>query len=125
MSDPRMDVVVAGGGVAALELVLGLRELAGDRALMTARETGSMGREGVRITIVTPEARPLAIFGDAASAGVADLLRRAGIAFEGGAAARVERGGWIILDPLDRELRADRVAEVEIALPRNPAVGPR
>ncbi len=36
-------------------------------ALMTARQTWSMGADWLKLVFVTPESRPLAIFGGAAS----------------------------------------------------------
>jgi sulfide:quinone oxidoreductase len=47
-------------------------------ALLTAREARSMGEE-VRILVVTPEARPLAAFGEAVSAAVEATLREHGV----------------------------------------------
>src|SRR3954451_10181612 len=52
-------------------------------ALMTAREVSSMGLDAA-LEIVTPEPEPLALFGSHASDALMDLLRDAGIAFNGG-----------------------------------------
>ena len=52
---------------------------------MTAREAWSMGADWLEFIFVTPEERPLAIFGGAASDAVAELLGRAGIEFVGSA----------------------------------------
>ena len=43
-------------------------------ALMTARQAWSMGMDRVRFTLVTPEERPLAMFGTPASDAVGELL---------------------------------------------------
>ena len=51
-------------------------------ALMTAREARAMGVDP-DLTLVTPESHPLALFGPAGSAAVAELLQRAGVSFAG------------------------------------------
>jgi sulfide:quinone oxidoreductase len=48
-------------------------------ALMTATHVAQRGVDGVRLTLVTPEAQPLELFGDAASRTVRDLLDDRGI----------------------------------------------
>jgi sulfide:quinone oxidoreductase len=48
-------------------------------ALMTANHLGALGGGGSRLTIATPEASPLEMFGAQASAAVSDLLERRGI----------------------------------------------
>jgi sulfide:quinone oxidoreductase len=57
-------------------------------ALMTAHWGGGREQQRLELTVVTPEARPLEMFGIPASAEVAALLARAGISFHGGAAPR-------------------------------------
>jgi sulfide:quinone oxidoreductase len=64
-------------------------------------------------TIVTPEEKPLAIFGQAASDGVAKLLAGKGIRTIAAAYAEIPAQGEIVINPGDRRLRADRV----VALP--------
>lgn len=81
-------------------------------ALMTAARAYDMGVE-LASTIVTPEDRPLAIFGPAASASVAQLLADAGIETIGSAYAEIPSTGEIAIHPGDRRLRVDRA----IALP--------
>ncbi len=90
----EFQVVIAGGGVAALEAALALRELAGDR---------------VATTIVAPNAefryRPLLVhepFKPAVTAGysVAEIAERAG--------ARLLAESFKWLDPTDRVLHTDR-----------------
>ena len=49
-------------------------------ALLTARQVRSMGMAETQITIVTPEARPLALFGPGASTATSEVLDRAGVA---------------------------------------------
>lgn len=90
-------------------------------ALMTAREVQGMGMDDVELTVITPEAVPLALFGDAASQALQEELREAGIAFETATVARVERGHrtTVVLQPSTRRLEVDRV----VALPA--VEGPR
>src|SRR6188472_4197188 len=57
-------------------------------ALMTAGEARAMGQDDVRITVVTPEHAPLSLFGEEASAAVADELRQAGIELRTSVVAR-------------------------------------
>lgn len=58
-------------------------------ALMTARDAWSAGVDGLQLTFVTPEAKPLELFGPEPSAMVADLLAQHGIEFVGSAHAEV------------------------------------
>lgn len=64
-------------------------------ALMTAEEVWGMGMDGVELHLVTPEMRPLDVFGEEASAAVADLLSAARIHLHQGVSASVEGGGRI------------------------------
>jgi sulfide:quinone oxidoreductase len=85
-------------------------------ALLTAASLESRGISGVRLSVVTPEPEPLAIFGEKASAAVAELLERAGVELIGG--TRPER-------VVDGKLKTDLGeidAERVVALPR--LVGP-
>jgi sulfide:quinone oxidoreductase len=82
-------------------------------ALMAQRRALELRLSDVRLTIVTPEQSPLAIFGPAASDGVAKLLAVRGIEVETGASARAVEGGKLLMTPGDRRLE---VAEV-VALP--------
>ena len=88
-------------------------------ALMTAREVWAQGIDDVRLWLVTPEERPLAIFGPQVSAAVGGLLDAAHVEFVGGAYATVRQGG-IQLEPGDRTIEVDRT----VALPalRGPAI---
>ena len=82
-------------------------------ALMTARQAWTMGVDRLEIVFVTPEDRPLAIFGGPASETVAELLDGAAIEFVGSAYTTVERG-HLILDPGGRRIDVNRV----VSLPR-------
>src|SRR3954470_2984758 len=78
-------------------------------ALMTAREVRGMGIDDARLTIVSPESAPLAIFGPRASDAVADLLVQARVGFRGHAYAEVNGGPGIHVLPGGEELRVDRI----------------
>lgn len=88
-------------------------------ALMTAARAYDMNVDP-QVTIVTPEAAPLAIFGETASNAVAELLGKAGIRSIGSAYAEIPDPGQLVINPGDRRLRIDRA----IALPElyGPAV---
>jgi sulfide:quinone oxidoreductase len=60
-------------------------------ALMTARDVWGAGIDDVELTLVSPENRPLDIFGPEASGIVAQLLASEGIRFVGPVAADVEQ----------------------------------
>ncbi len=82
-------------------------------ALMTARQAWSMGADSLEFLFVTPEDRPLAIFGAEASDTLAELLGGAGIDFTGSSYATVEKG-HLVIDPGGRRVDVDRV----VSLPR-------
>jgi sulfide:quinone oxidoreductase len=82
-------------------------------ALMTARQTWSMGADWLKLVFVTPESRPLAIFGGAASDTIAELLDAAAIEFVGSAYTTVERA-HLVVDPGGRRIDVSRV----VSLPR-------
>lgn len=79
-------------------------------ALLTAEDVFSMGLRA-ELHLVTPEDAPLEVFGETASASVAELLATAGITFHGSVEAEVRPDGHVTGDGLD--LAADRV----VALP--------
>ncbi len=81
-------------------------------ALMTAGRAYDMNVE-LEITIVTPEEKPLAIFGDRASQGVAELLAKAKIETITNAYAEIPAQGQITIGPGDRHVHAARI----VALP--------
>ena len=85
-------------------------------ALLTARHgtTRALPRE---LTLVTPEARPLALFGERASAAVAELLAAAEVEFIGASQVEIGRGAVRLL-PSGREIGAERV--VALPLVRGP-----
>lgn len=81
-------------------------------ALMTAGRAYDMN-VALKVTIVTPEERPLAIFGERASEGVSELLAKAGIETITSAYAEIPEQGRIEIGPGDRHLQAARI----VALP--------
>ena len=80
-------------------------------ALMTARQAWSMGMDRVRFTLVTPEDRPLAMFGGSASEAVATLLADHAIDFVGSSYPTVGRG-FVLADPGARRIEADRLVSL-------------
>ena len=92
-------------------------------ALLAAHELP----DGPELTIVTPEPRPLDLFGPVASDALARLLDRAGIGFEGETVAEAVVGG-ALLDPRrapDRRRRGDRARAPAGPADRRPAGGRR
>lgn len=89
-------------------------------AMMTERRIRDQGLE-VECVVVTPEAAPLIIFGEAASEAVAAMLAGRGIEVEAGAYVRQSKEGAFEMLPGGRLLEADAV----IALPsiQGPFVG--
>ncbi len=62
-------------------------------ALMTARELVRSNVDGVQVRLLTPEDRPLALFGGRLSQDIGRLLGRAGVEFIHGSFARSNGGG--------------------------------
>jgi sulfide:quinone oxidoreductase len=88
-------------------------------ALLTVRHAAAAKVE-CDVTLVTPEPRPLALFGERASTAVAEMLAAAGIEFTG--ASHVEPvDGAVRLLPSGRTLAAARL--VALPLVRGPQLG--
>jgi sulfide:quinone oxidoreductase len=87
-------------------------------ALLTAVHLADAGVPDVELALVTPEDRPLKLFGAAASKAVAELLELHGIALHVETTATAVVDGWLRVLP-DGRIEADRV----VALPR--LEGPR
>jgi sulfide:quinone oxidoreductase len=83
-------------------------------ALMARREAERRGLGDLRITVVTPEAAPLILFGPAASDAVVTLLEARGIEVVAGAHAHQRAGGELVLTPGDRPLAASRVVTMPV-----------
>jgi sulfide:quinone oxidoreductase len=84
-------------------------------ALLLARDVRGMGMDDVELTLVTPEDRPLALFGTDASAAVEADLAASGIRVEAGGYAELRAGypTTVVLHPGGRTFDVDRV----LALP--------
>jgi sulfide:quinone oxidoreductase len=82
-------------------------------ALMTAERAAQAGRE-VALAIVTPEPRPLALFGGGASAEVERLLTEHGITLHPSCHVRAVEDGVVRGTPGDVEVHADRVVAVPV-----------
>jgi sulfide:quinone oxidoreductase len=80
-------------------------------ALMTAGQAMSMGHDDVSVTVVTPERQALSLFGDEASAAVADELRAAGVELKTAVVARRDKDG-LVLEPGGEHIPAERVYAV-------------
>ena len=78
-------------------------------ALMTARRAYEMSIDDVEITFVTPEERPLAIFGPGPSDDVGELLEQAGITTHYSVHAEVPRKGVVVVHPGGDEIACDRI----------------
>lgn len=77
-------------------------------ALMTAERVAGSGLDGVAMHFVTPEPRPLGVFGHEASDAVAALLRAANISFRGSVSPEIPRAGRVDLG-IEGELVVDSI----------------
>jgi sulfide:quinone oxidoreductase len=105
----RIVFVVPAGVVWALPIY--------ELALMTAQRAFEMSLGHVELTIVTPEERPLGIFGYEASEDVSRILGEAGIALETSSRAEIPGGGTVILHPHGRVIEADRIVALPVTTP--------
>jgi sulfide:quinone oxidoreductase len=83
-------------------------------ALMTAERAESMDIRNLEVVLVTPESRPLAVFGTAASDVVSTRLARAGIRVYCNSLAKVPSTGRLLIEPQGIELHPSRI----ITMPR-------
>jgi sulfide:quinone oxidoreductase len=90
-----------------------------DLALMTATERALHDRGDVQLSLITPEERPLGLFGRPVSAAVRRLLRERGVALHTSSYGVPSRRGWLDISPRERGLAVDRI----VTVPR--LVGPR
>ena len=86
-------------------------------ALMTAQRAWETSMSDVAITVVTPEERPLGVFGPSASDELARMLDEAGITVETSQRAEVPSTGTVVLHPQNRVLEADRIVALPVAVP--------
>ena len=89
-------------------------------ALLVAHDAWSMCIDDAQLSLVTPEDRPLALFGPQAGAAVGELLAERGIAFVGGVRAEVGRG-TLDLHPGGRQMAAERVFALPVVRGDAPA----
>ena len=80
-------------------------------ALMTAARVAELGLRGVELSIVTPEERPLALFGAAASEAVRALLMDRGVKLLTGCRPAVVYEGHLAVEP-GGSVPADRVVSL-------------
>jgi sulfide:quinone oxidoreductase len=90
-----------------------------DLALMTAADCAAHDRSDVDLSLVTPEAQPLAIFGGSASAAIRGLLAGRGVRLHTSSYGTPGRPGWLDIMPGDHAVPVDRI----VTEPR--LVGPR
>jgi sulfide:quinone oxidoreductase len=83
-------------------------------ALMTAERARAMGMADLEISLITPEAAPLAAFGAAAREPVQKMLEESGVTLYTSATAQVPDSGHIIVQPGAVELSPRSI----VALPR-------
>jgi sulfide:quinone oxidoreductase len=83
-------------------------------ALMTAERAESMDIRGLELVLVTPEPRPLAVFGTAVSEVVTNRLARFGIKVYCNSLARVPAARRLLIEPQGVELKDQRI----ITMPR-------
>jgi sulfide:quinone oxidoreductase len=84
-------------------------------ALMTGREVARSEVKEARLRLVTPEDRPLTLFGDQGSQSVGRLLAAAGIEFIGATRATVQ-GGDVTLGPTGVSVAVDCVVTLPLML---------
>lgn len=90
-----------------------------DLALMTAALCAAEGRSGIELSLITPEEKPLGIFGDRASAAIRHLLEQSGVTLYTASYAEVDQPGWVHISPGYRGIEVDRiVTEPRLAGPR-------
>ena len=83
-------------------------------ALMTAERAESMDIRDLALSLVTPEPRPLAVFGTGVGDVVADRLAKAGIEVYTNSLAKVQGPGRLLIQPQNVALEDQRI----VAMPR-------
>jgi sulfide:quinone oxidoreductase len=86
-------------------------------ALMVAQRAYESSLSDVELTIVTPEERPLGIFGPDASDDLEGMLSEAGIAVETSCRAESPGSGTLILHPHGRVIEVDRIVALPVTTP--------
>ncbi len=90
-----------------------------DLALTTAAHCAARRLAEVELSLITPEEKPLGMFGKTASAAVRRLLDESGVALHTASYGAPGHDGWLDIDPGNRHMQVDRI----VTLPR--LVGPR
>ena len=90
-----------------------------DLALLTAADCAAHDRSGVELSLITPEEKPLAIFGETASAAIRRLLDESGVTLHTSSYGVPGHSGSLDITPGDKRISVDRI----VTLPR--LVGPR
>ena len=83
-------------------------------ALMTAERAESMDIRDLQLSLVTPERRPLAVFGMAVSEVVANRLARAGVKLYTNSLAKVPAKNTLVIQPQNVHLEDQRI----VTMPR-------
>jgi sulfide:quinone oxidoreductase len=86
-------------------------------ALMAAQRAYENSLSDVELTIVTPEERPLGIFGAGASDDLERMLDEAGITVEAASRAEIPAAGTVVLHPHGKVLEADRIVALPVTTP--------
>jgi sulfide:quinone oxidoreductase len=76
-----------------------------------------MSTPDLELTIVTPEERPLGIFGSDASDDLEKMLDEAGIAIETSSRAEIPGSGTVILHPHGKVIDCDRIVALPVTTP--------
>jgi len=82
-------------------------------AIMTGRELSRANVEGVQLRLITPEERPLMVFGEQGSESVSRLLDAAGVEFVGATGATV-RSGEVVLGATGESVAVDCVVTMPL-----------
>jgi sulfide:quinone oxidoreductase len=82
-------------------------------AMLTAEDAWGMGFDDVAVHVVTPEPRPLAMFGPQAAATVTALLDEARVVVHHGVVASVERAGQVDIGG-EAPLHVDRIVTLPV-----------
>lgn len=90
-----------------------------DLALMTAADCAARGRRDIELSLVTPEAEPLAMFGASASAAIRRLLDERRITLHTSSYGELRGDRWLDISPGDHGIAVDAI----VTQPR--LVGPR
>lgn len=88
-------------------------------ALQTADRVYSMGFDDAQVTVVTPEASPVAAFGAEASTAVGDRLHEAGVRVVTESRAAVPANRRVVVEPSGEELDVERVVGLARIEPRS------